>query len=626
MNSPCRIPSRFPSRVPTRVLPQVLPSVLPRHLLRVLLRVLAAVLLLVTASCGSAGTIGNDGTTNASIALTDAPSDDVELFEVDVKNIVLTRLDDSTISVMSRRARVDFAQLATLSELLVGFAVPIGVYKSMSICLDFVNAQVFLRDKTTTATILDASGAAITGDVNVTVTFASTSRPRTVIGRNHLFLFDLDLNQSLAVDLAKNSVTFSPVATAEFDPKSPKPVFLTGTLQSVDVASSTVTVARRTGLGVVIGTYAVATTTTTVFQINGRNYQGSTAMATLANVATNSRIFVQGTLSPTSRRLTAIAIETGTGTPGNGQDYVVGHVVARDNGSGTNATLTVLGMSVDVSNSTRRFNTSHTVSVALATTKVLKRLSDTGVTTDALNVGQRIIAFGNATGTALDATGADGIVRMRRTSIWGTAVATPSTGTLTLNVNRIGLRPVGSFNFTVGGTPQATPTAYTIATGTLSTAGITTGTKIRALGFVNGVDIGNDKNMTATALVNHSTTGTLLLCQWVPANTTAISSATSTAVTLDVTNAAIKTVSDGFGTTTLTNSPTPPRIKPRLGVGFYRIIQGGAIELHLSFDTFATALTNRIGAGAKVFRVTALGTADPATQTLEALAVAVILQ
>ena len=40
------------------------------------------------------------------------------------------------------------------------------------------------------------------------------------------------------------------------------------------------------------------------------------------------------------------AIETGAGTPGNGQDWVVGHIVGRDNGAGSSATLTVAGMSL----------------------------------------------------------------------------------------------------------------------------------------------------------------------------------------------------------------------------------------------------------------------------------------
>jgi hypothetical protein len=590
-----------------------------------LTRAVALCLLFVVASCGSAVTTSTTGTSTATIALTDAASDDVDLFEVDVENITLTRLDDSTVSVMAKKARVDFAQLETVTELLVGVSIPVGVYKNMSMTLDFAGAQVFLRGKTTQATILDENGSTITGDVTVNVVFPANSRPRTIVGHNHLFLLDLDLNQSLAVNLTSNSVTFSPVATAELDPKNPKPVFTTGILKSVNVSMRTVTVERRTLLGAVVGTYVVSTTSTTVYQIDGRNFQGTTGLATLAGVSANSRVFVKGTLSTTSRTLVAATIETGNGSPGNGQDYVIGHIVARDNGSGANAILTVLGRSVDVSSSVRRFSTTHTVSVNLGLTKVLKRHSNSNVTINSLNVGQRIAAFGIATGTALDATGPSGVVRMLKTSVWGTANVLPSGGTLTLNASRIGRRPIGSFNFTVGSTIQALSTAFTVDVSSLSTAGITIGSKIRAIGFINPVDIGGDRNMLAESFVNRSTSGALLLCQWVTATTTAVTSTTSTAITLDVSSASIKVIGDGFGTTTLSNTPAPPTIQPLLGVGVYRIIENGAVELHHDFHTFSTSLSARIGPNSKVFRVAAWGTRSSGIQTIKALTVSVVL-
>lgn len=569
---------------------------------------------------------GSDpATTNVTIAVTDAASDEIDMFEVDVKDIVLTRLDGSTVSLMTQATRVDFAQLESLSELLVGSSIPVGIYQRIAMTLDFANASVCIAGQTTPATVLDAFGVPITGEISVNVSFAANLRPNIVVGRNHLFILDLDLDQSLTVNAGSNQVTFSPVATAKVDPSNPKPVFTTGVLDAVDVAAGELTVQRRTPNGATIGTYIVSVSGSTVYQIDGNNQVGASGLTALAALGGTPRIFVQGTVNGTDRKLNAVAIETGAGTPGNGQDFVIGHILSRDNGAGSNATLTVKGFSLDESSGVRRFNTVHTITVDFAVTNVLRRLSGSGLTTDNLQVGQRIAAFGVLSGTALDATDTSGIVRMLKTSVWGTANSAPSGGTLTLNLTRIGRRPIGSFNFTVGSNPQSTATAYTVDVSGLSTAGVAIGSKIRAIGFTNAVDVNGDNDFLAESFINHSTTASLLLCQWIPANVAAISSATSTEITLDVSSALIKVVGDGFGTTVLSNTPSPAKIEPLLGTGIYRIVENGGVELHVRFDTFAESLNSRISPTSSVFRVAAFGTFDAATQTFDALIVSVIL-
>ena len=44
----------------------------------------------------------------------------------------------------------------------------------------------------------------------------------------------------------------------------------------------------------------------------------------------------------------------------------------------------------------------------------------------------------------------------------GVAAGAPSGNTMTLNVSRIGLRTIGSFNFTVGGNAQADPSRFDV--------------------------------------------------------------------------------------------------------------------------------------------------------------------
>ncbi len=585
-----------------------------------------APLLLLLGGCNTEGE--GDPMSTATVVLTDAASDEVEMFEVDVKDIVLTRLNGSTVSVMPRTTRVDFSSLETVSELIVGLAIPAGTYIGMSMTLDFSNASVCIVGQTTPATVLDPMGGMITGDVDVQIQFTGLLRPAFAVNRNHLFVLDLDLNQSVSVNAGSNEVTFTPSVDAQIDPTNPKPVAMNGFMTAVDLINGEVTVEKRQIDGTPIGTYTIGVTGTTIYQIDGVTSLGAPGLAGLATlVGGTPRVFVQGTISATSPRLNAVAIETGLGTPGNGQDWVHGHIIARDNGAGSDATLTVLGFSLDEPSGTRRFNTVHTVSVSLAQTNVLRRLLGSSATTDDLNVGQRIMAFGSLTGTALDASASTGVVRMLRTSVWGTANGTPSSSTMNVNVSRIGLRTIGQFNFTVGGVSQATPASFDVDVTGLSTTGITTSSKVRSVGFLNPVGSTGD-DFGAESVIDHTTTANLLFCQWFPASTTALTPVTLTPTTsevgIDVSAALIKAVGDGFGTTTLTTSPTP-KITPLLPIGIYRIVENGAVELHLDYSAFTNSLSNRVGPQSAVFRTSAFGTYDAMTQEFKALVASVIL-
>ena len=86
-------------------------------------------------------------------------------------------------------------------------------------------------------------------------------------------------------------------------------------------------------------------TTPTVFQIDGVVSTGAAGLAQLATLPAGSRVFAQGTVSAAQQLLLAGAVESGAGVPWNGQDWVEGLIVGRDNGAGMNATLSVLGRS-----------------------------------------------------------------------------------------------------------------------------------------------------------------------------------------------------------------------------------------------------------------------------------------
>jgi hypothetical protein len=233
-----------------------------------------------------------------------------------------------------------------------------------------------------------------------------------------------------------------------------------------------------------------------------------------------------------------------------------------------------------------------------------------------------VLAFGDLTGTVLDATGTDGVVRMLRTSIFGIATGAAAGNVLTLDVTRFDLRDETAFGFTVGGVSQADPDNFTVDVTGLDTTGITNGSQVRVFGFVNPVGVPGDANSQAIALIQ-SSAARVLFCQWSPASSTAIAGTTAISVTLDVNGTVISAVGDGFAPVAVNASP-PPTIVPLTLLGIYRIVQGSSVEVHLGFDAFRQSLAVHAALG-NVFRIAAFGTYDDATQVFHALTVTVVM-
>jgi hypothetical protein len=556
----------------------------------------------------------------ATIAFTDAAADDLTLFEVDVTGIVFHKYSGANVSVLSQSTRVDFACLEDFGELVVGLGLETGYYTGMTLTLDFTNAQAFLEGWTTAATLQDSDGQPLTGPVSVQIAFPPDSRPYVIPGRNHLFMLDLDMNQALESDTTNNIVKFTPVITAEVDPSNPKPILATGYIYSVDTGASSFIVENRTLSAQVIGRFTVLTDANTIFHVDGTPYQGSPGLTALDGLALDTRVWIQGVVDTTQRLLRATAVEAGSGTFGSGQDWVEGLITTRT-AAGNPAILTVLGTSKDVSTGSRAFNTSHTIDVS-ASTIVLRRGVTNALTTDELNIGQRVLAFGTLTGTNLDATAATGVVRMIRSDVHG-VVQSVGANTMTITAWRFGLRFMAAFNFNVGGTPEANAAAYTIDTTGLDTSGIAAGDRVRAIGRINPVGIPADDNFTAVSVVKKAD---VLLCKWITPSDTVLT-ATYPEISLDTTSTLFAFVDQGsLGQTIL---PNPGRIQPigaSPGWGLYLIFENNGVQLHFTFNALVDSLNARIGPTSKVASVVAVGTWDGVGQIFNASLVSVVLK
>jgi len=587
------------------------------HLRPLWLPLSALLLVLPFAGCGKTA----DGFSEVSFALTDAASDELVQFEVDIDNIVLTKLDGTTVSVMPNKTRVDFVDLTSIGELVTAAQLASGTYTSLTLNLDFTNAEVAILGNTGPATVLDANGAPITGPVAVTVDFAPLSRPVVRVNRHHMFVLDLDLEQAVTVDVGANQVRLAPVLSAQIDPANPRPVAITGILTAVDTATHSYTVERRALDNSPIASWTVRTVGVSVFQVDGVVSLGNPGLAAMAGHV-GQRVFLQGVLDADERVIVAVASETGAGVFGNGQDWVFGHITGRDTDRGNDAALTVVGRSFDVGTSTRRFNATHTVNVSLASTKVLRRGAGNTLDTDFLNVGQLILAFGDMTGTTLDATAATGVVREIPTRVFGIAAGPASGGRITLDVSRFDLRSESAFNFNVATVVQSDPNAFTVATGSLDTSAIQAGSKLEVFAWINAVGLVGDADCTGLAIVDHTNGARAMLLQWGTGSSTAIDATTSTSITIALPGASIAVVGDGFAPVAVNSSPAPSLV-PLTTVGIYRVVVGAGVAVHFTFDGFRRAVET-LALTHNVLRIGALGTYDQPTQRFSALTATVV--
>lgn len=603
------------------------PTRLSRALPTLVLSILAILAPLLLPACGGSGAGGTQldppsTTTLASLVVTDAVSDELEHFEVDLTRVVLERPGATDVTLLDQSARIDFTALSDVGDWLAAAEIPRGVYSGIRLRFDFSTASVYLKDKSAAASLVDAQQQALTGVLEVPVRFPTSGRPTAESGKNHTFLLDLNLEQALTVDTAQNRVTFAPVVQASFDPSSPKPTSVHGVLTSVDIAKTSFVLERRTTTGAAISSITVQTNANTVFEVHGVATNGLNSFPKMTALSLGTaRVRVRGSLDSASRTLVATSIAAGRGTIGNEQDFVRGLITARSGGSGSDATLTVYGHAKPNSGSPS-FNTSFTVQTQRLQTKVVRTGDTSARSTDALNVGQHVEVFGDLSGTTLDARATDGVVRMLPTTLFGTANSSASGNTIALTLTRIGTRPIGDFDFSVASTPEADPNAYTVSAGVLTLFGVSQGSKIEATGFMNPVGVANDRNFESSKTVNRSSSNLVLDVQWQPAQSAGITT-NSSALTLDVSNASVAQVRDGFGGTTLNASPAPAITG--LPAGLFTLVVDASAEVHQDYTAFVAAVATQLGNGAKAQRISGLGTFVPTTQIYLANIVSVVL-
>lgn len=552
------------------------------------------------------------GTGGVTVTLTDAASDELACFMVEISAISLTRATGAQVGVLSTPVSVDLLSLTDLSQVLSVLQLPAGLYSAATVTMDFSEASTYLVDSSIPATILNSTGAPLTGQVTLPITIGD--QLNVPQGQNQVLELDFDLDQSVSVDTPANEVVVEPVIVLRSNPGDPKDILVVGEVVAVDAPANRIDVEFQTLGGAPLGQLQVTAESTTVFQVDGAPSTGSTGLDALSQLGAGVWIQCYGAIQFGSGSLAAAYVYAGSGTYNGGDDIVDGYILSRSVGAGGSPLLNVIGFSQNAAHTSFQFNTTFSVGTDFAGSRVVRQGSSTAFDTDALNVGQRVRVFGSLAGVNMDAT--DGVVRMEPTKVFGFANAAASGGSLEMDLTRVGPRLAGIFTWSDAGTTPPTPAAFGMGVGGLSSGlGIEAGTAVESTGFFPSLqDSGPD--FGSLSLVNRDAGPTLLSIRDGLGGFTVLTTASANEVSFDIDGTPgffeWALVDRGFvGITPLPTTPDP-RIVPQGAFGFYFVIdrRNGSSTLHLDFPDYTAQMNQIFSEGGRLTAIRSTGPYD----------------
>ena len=557
-----------------------------------------------------------------------------------VSSMTLTRSDGTVASAVSGAQAVDFAKLSDVAEMVSNTTIPIGTYTSATINLDYTSTQAFVYSGSTSAAtkVVDSTGAA-PKTVAIVVTF-DPSNPLVIAQSGAQLLnveFDLAAANRINTSTSPATVTIAPFFTVNNNAHPTKPIRVRGPLVSYNSQQSTYTVYVRPFLDESnnLGSLTLFGTPTTGYVIDNQGFVGTAGITAVTNLGTGAITSALTTYAPDSSAGTFYLTQSYIGSSVESvlADRLEGTVIAR---SGN--TLTLRGSTLSLrGGGFTYYPTDATVTLADATVVSIDgQPMAAGVTQIAVSVGQHIIVLGQSTVTAgvVTVNATAGRLRLAPTHVWGTVVA-GGVGTGTLNLQSIGEWPAGAFNFAGTGpsaAQDAAPASYAISAGSIDLTTLQ-GAPVAADGIVSAFGAA-PPDFKATAVTAVKTVDSRLSADWGASGTviplTAVSSASVAVNLADPNLGTVHSLVAGGFSTDLTTLPASPTIVPATtGPGRASFAIGSAavgVSVYSKFADFVAKLNATSTAGKAALRVIATGQYDPASNTLTASTISVVLK
>lgn len=582
----------------------------------------------ICATSDSENTDNNCGT--LLLGITDADGDFLS-YTVEVTGLELTRADGTRVSVMPSSQSVNFAEYVEVSELATAATIPVGVYTSGSITIDYNNADIQVEKDglAAIANMVDAEGTLLSSE---TLQLQFDENNQLVIAHRRPAMLEIDFNlaASHTVNLENSPVTVTtePFIVAEIDPIENKEFRVRGPLISVNPERSLFRIAvrpfhRDSGR---FGGINVQTNDDTNFEVDGLSFVGSEGLTQMATLEAGTPTITLGNFNRAADGFTAITVIAGSGVPGSDRDAARGVIVARQGN-----VLTVKGASLIRRDGIVDFRDEITVLIDTTTLVSKNRRLQDDVSIDDLSVGQAVTILGTISqqdaSTTIDAT--EGVIRMRITFASGHALSDDGLR-LTMALQALQGRSPETYDFTGTGTSpefDADADNYEVSTENMMVTNVSENDPIRVSGFVNEFGAA-PADFNALTVINYAESRSQILVNWPTGDAVvAFSEISSESLVINTNNegeGVYKLIQGGIRTE-LTSFDMPVTILPLADRGFYSIKTQDGIISFSNFADFTSVLQLKLDEGDSIDLMHAIGGFSTENKTLSALKIAVKL-
>jgi len=597
-------------------------DVLKNPVRNILITMLLALSLFTLIACHSTDNENSQKSGDLIIQLTDAEGDFTN-YTVDVVSISLTKANNTQVEALPENTRVDFSQYVEMTELLTAASIPSGIYKAVSLTLNYSNSEIYVEnsagDSVKVDNITDEDGAIVT-TLETQISFDETKPLLIAQGIPALLSLDFDLKTSNVVsfdDAGVPSVIVSPNLDASLEQDQNKEHRIRGPLKSVNVDDASFNLIIRPfhhridSDNARFGNIKISTSNETIFDINGTSYTGQDGINVMSELVRLTGVIAKGTVNIDDRTFNATEVYVGSSVPGGNMDAVKGTVLSRVNNN-----ITVKGATLIRSGGSVLFQ--NTIVITVDDTTLVKRQHDAGdYDISAISVGQKVTIFGRFNNDfaepAFDAS--QGIVHLNVTTVTGTVVSNSSNNEtdegFAIDIHRLNGKKPDMFDFTGTGVDtesDADPDFYEIETTVLDISNFPNNLPVKVMGFINHFGSA-PADFSANSITGYHEVKAAVNINWVPASATAFSSISSDKMTVSFAGTGrFHHLSRGRQHFDLTQLESEFNLIPgEVDQGLYIIKTLNEKHVHSTFANFSADVEGLLTQGSTVKRIRSVG-------------------
>jgi len=539
------------------------------------------------------------------LAITDA-EEDFLTYQIELDAITLNRLDGSTVSILPLSSEIDFVQYQELSELFAVLSVPKGTYSSITLSLDYSDADIVIQNEageSYQASAVNALGEAL-AEVEVELKLNDNELIHISSRKAAQLTLDLDLAASNTIESFEPAiVTVEPfmIGTTELDADREHRV--RGLLKSVSESEQIITLnirPMRLKQGE-FGSFTFDVNSDTRYEVNGIELTGEAGLSAIAALSADAPVIAFGQADKASdQAYLATQVHAGSSVPWADSDVLKGIITQR-----VGNTLTIEGAVLELEGQAGHFSQMIDMQVSENSTVTGYRLGDADISN--LSIGQSVLALGdfNADNNTFDAE--DSNIRMKLNKITGQV---EQTNPLQVDLSYINKRPVDVFDFSGTGSSEvenANPESYEIATSDLDLSTLEENEWVQVRGYPSTFGSA-PMDFDALSIINpdFSSHAAKLHARWNSDSNQNISIAN------DILVLNTETMQSKLHLRGIPNSSaldlSVETVKGSAEQGRYAMLTRGAgIDIYREFSSFVSALNTALNKGLEVVHLTASG-------------------